>query len=200
MKTIRIAFDKEMHELSLDDLLIMQGNLKDLSAEDYEKIKKEIIETGFAFPIHIWKKPTGEKSVIGGTQRTLSLRRMRDQEGYVIPPLPVVIVHAKNEKEARRRILQDASQYGEITRQGLYKFMDEADIGMAEMRDSFRMPDIDFDAFDLEFFKEKFEMEDVLREDLNKKFILEIQFPNELEMADIRDDLTSRGYIVKEVC
>lgn len=42
------------------------------------------------------------------------------------------------------------------------------------------------------------ELEEKIKDDLNKKFILEITFPNEMELADIRDDLTSRGYIVKE--
>lgn len=44
---------------------------------------------------------------------------------------------------------------------------------------------------------EKFEMEDKLRDDINKKFILKITFPNDMEMMDIHDDLLSRGYIVK---
>lgn len=63
-------------------------------------------------------------------------------------------------------------------------------------------PDFDIDLlgiknFNLDF-SEKLEMDEILKEDLNKKFILEITFPNEMELADIRDDLLSRGYIVKE--
>jgi hypothetical protein len=42
------------------------------------------------------------------------------------------------------------------------------------------------------------EEENPIKDDLNKKYIIEVTFPNELELADIRDDLTSRGYIVKE--
>jgi hypothetical protein len=40
-------------------------------------------------------------------------------------------------------------------------------------------------------------MEDELKDDMNKKFLLEITFPNDMEMMDIHDDLVSRGYIVK---
>jgi hypothetical protein len=36
-----------------------------------------------------------------------------------------------------------------------------------------------------------------LTESLDKKFIIEVQFPNDMEMNDIKDDLLSRGYIVK---
>jgi hypothetical protein len=63
-------------------------------------------------------------------------------------------------------------------------------------------PDFDIDMLGIKDFTiepiEKFEMEDELRDDLNKKFILEITFPNDMELADIRDDLLSRGYIVKD--
>jgi hypothetical protein len=61
-------------------------------------------------------------------------------------------------------------------------------------------PDMDLELLGVKDFTielEKFEMEDELREDMNKKFLLEITFPNDMEMMDIHDDLTSRGYIVK---
>lgn len=35
-------------------------------------------------------------------------------------------------------------------------------------------------------------------EELNKKWIIEVQFPNEMEMRDILDDLVHRGYLAKE--
>lgn len=62
-------------------------------------------------------------------------------------------------------------------------------------------PDFDIDMLGVKDFTiepiEKFEMEDELRDDMNKKFILKITFPNDMEMMDIHDDLVSRGYIVK---
>lgn len=42
------------------------------------------------------------------------------------------------------------------------------------------------------------ELKDEIKEDMNKKWLIEVQFPNEMEMRDIFDDLTSRGYLVKE--
>ena len=62
-------------------------------------------------------------------------------------------------------------------------------------------PDFDVDMLGIKEFTiepiEKFEMEDELKDDMNKKFLLEITFPNDMEMMDIHDDLVSRGYIVK---
>jgi hypothetical protein len=34
-------------------------------------------------------------------------------------------------------------------------------------------------------------------DDENKKYVIEVHFPNDCEMNDIKDDLLSRGYIVK---
>ena len=51
--------------------------------------------------------------------------------------------------------------------------------------------------FSIEPLENKFEMEEELRDDMNKKFIIEVTFPNDCEMMDIHDDLVSRGYIVK---
>ena len=32
---------------------------------------------------------------------------------------------------------------------------------------------------------------------IHKKYIIEVSFPNDMEMNDIKDDLLNRGYIVK---
>lgn len=44
---------------------------------------------------------------------------------------------------------------------------------------------------------DKIDHTNALTDDLNKKYTLEVTFPNEMEMMDIHDDLASRGYIVK---
>lgn len=65
-------------------------------------------------------------------------------------------------------------------------------------------PDFDLNLLGLKEFtlvpedkKSDQEMTDILKDDMNKKFILEITFPNDMEMMDIHDDLVSRGYIVR---
>ena len=62
-------------------------------------------------------------------------------------------------------------------------------------------PDFNLDLLGIKDFTldigEKFEMEDEMRDDMNKKFLLEVTFPNEMEMMDIHDDLVSRGYIAR---
>lgn len=134
------------------DLKPFQGNLKNLSAENYNKLKKEILELGFSEPISVWDKK-GELIVLGGHQRLRTLQQMII-DGYECPEIPINIVEAKNKKEAKRKVLALTSQYGEITKDGLYEFISEAEISMKDVEDSFRFPEIDFDDFKADFFEE----------------------------------------------
>ena len=51
--------------------------------------------------------------------------------------------------------------------------------------------------FTLSFEKSDLEEAQSLVGDVDKKYILEVQFPNDMEMMDIHDDLIHRGYLVK---
>ena len=57
-----------------------------------------------------------------------------------------------------------------------------------------------FGADDVKFLmptQQEVALDDVIKKDLEKKYILEVQFPNDMEMMDIHDDLHNRGYIVR---
>ncbi len=151
-KEIKIAC-KGAAEMELQTLVPMQGDLKDLSEENYEKLKKEIIELGFSEPISVWIDPEGQAKLLNGHQRTRVLHKMRD-DGWAIPPLPVSIVEAESHQQAMKKILSLTSQYGEITKDGLYKFMNEAQLSMGDVAASFRFPEVDFPRFREEFFAE----------------------------------------------
>lgn len=151
MKTIRIACDVR-DAVALDDLVPFQGALKSLAQEDYERLKKEILETGFAFPIHVWTSPEKVQNILGGHQRVFVLKKMRE-EGYLIPAVPVIRVLADNLKQAKRRVLQDISQYGRVEKKGLFDFMmGDAGLGPGELAADFRLPDINLIDFNAEFF------------------------------------------------
>jgi DNA modification methylase len=135
------------------NLTHFQGNLKDLSDENYEKLKKEIIERGFSFVIHVWKDK-GKNYILDGHQRVRTIKTMVEKEGWGCPELPVVEVKAKNIKEAKFKVLSGTSQYGEMTGQGLHEFIELAEIELNDVGDSFVFPEIDFDRFKLEFYSE----------------------------------------------
>lgn len=136
----------------LDQLKGFQGNLKDLSHENYEKLKLELLRHGFSEPISVWKR-NGEYLILNGHQRVRTLTAMRD-EGYKVPDLPVSVVEAKDEKEAKEKILALTSQFGEITEQGLYEFTQVAGIDF-EYLETLRMPEIDLSKYHENFFEAK---------------------------------------------
>ena len=43
-----------------------------------------------------------------------------------------------------------------------------------------------------------YDLDDEIKDkDGERRYVLEVQFPNDMEMMDVHDDLLSRGYIVK---
>ena len=62
-------------------------------------------------------------------------------------------------------------------------------------------PDFDIDMLGIEKFcicPEDLNLDELQEDEENKKYILEVTLPNKMELADIRDDLVSRGYVVRE--
>ena len=137
-------------ELSIDTLIEFQGELKSLAKEDYEKLKKEILELGFCEPINIWRE---KRLIANGHQRLRTLKAMR-KEGYEIPDIPCSFVFPDDEKDFARIVLSLTSQYGKIEKQGLYEYMHKHNIDIGYLEDSFRFPEINFDDFKIEFFED----------------------------------------------
>lgn len=139
--------------LHIDDLEPFQGELKTLSSSDYDRLKKQIIETGFAFPIYVWRNK-GKNYIIGGHQRLRVLQTLAQNDEAHLPDdkVPVVYVQAEDFNAAKHRVLQDVAQYGTMQRQGLYEFMQESGIQIGAMMEDFRFPEIDLSGFNAEFF------------------------------------------------
>jgi hypothetical protein len=133
--------------LSIDSLTELQGDLKSLSDDNYEKLKRQIIDMGFSAPFFIWQNEE-KNSILDGHQRLKTLKKMRDEEGYTVPKLPVVYVEADNEVQAKKKILGLVSQYGEITFEGLDKFIKEAEASVSELTANFRLPDLNIASFE----------------------------------------------------
>lgn len=129
-----------------------QGNLKDLSEINYNKLKKEILELGYSEPVSVWQND-GKYFLINGHQRLRVITRMIEKEGFECEPLPVSIVEADSFKEARKKVLALTSQYGNMTKQGLYEFACETGLDAQEIKESFSFPEINLDLWELEFFK-----------------------------------------------
>ncbi len=152
-KVVRIAC-KGADVVNLHELTYFQGELKSLSKENYERLKKEIINTGYGFPIKAWRDEEDDKLyIIGGHQTYRTLTQM-ELEGWEVPPLPISYTFAKDFFEAKRRVLQDISEYGHVEKDQLYAFMSQSNIEIGDLIGSFDIPQIslDVDKFRTEYF------------------------------------------------
>lgn len=150
-ETIRIRCQGAF-SLPYKELTPFQGELKMLTKERYEALRKQIVETGFRFAPHCWKDPRdGLWYLIDGHQRLRTIKEMVEHEGWLCPPLPVVPVEADSYQDAKRAVLQGVAQFGEVQSQGLYEFTTEADIHFDELQ-YLPMPEIPYTEFVDEYY------------------------------------------------
>lgn len=113
--------------LPLDYLKVLQGSLKTLLPENYEKLKKSVLKHGFIYPIFVWENiEDAQIYILDGTQRYTALNKMKE-EGYSIPQIPVVFIEAENMIDAKEKLLSAATQYGIFDEQGTIEFMKDLD-------------------------------------------------------------------------
>ncbi len=193
MKTIQIQC-KGALLLDIDELNEFQGELKDLSVDNYLRLKKSILEFGYTEPISVWKNE-GMWWILNGHQRLRGLKTMR-AEGYEIPKIPVSEIFAKSIKEAKLKVLAMTSQYGEMTHQGLFNFQIEANIDVKDL-DTFNFADLDLENYKLEFFGDPEGEDSEKQPDLNPEFLIVVKLANEKLQSDLYTKLSGEGFECK---
>lgn len=153
MKKVESAIAREGGLIWVDPIGLseFQGNLKDLSNENYEKLKSIILKHKFSFVVHAWARE-GKLFILDGHQRVRVLLRL-SSEGYEIPKIPVVLVQADSFKQAKEKLLAGTSQFGNLTQDGLYEFLNESQVTLEEL-DHFAFPEIDLAEFKMSFWED----------------------------------------------
>lgn len=118
--------------IDIDQLAEFQGELKERSTGDVEKITKSIKKHGFSFHFFVWKND-GKNNVLDGHGRLMALRQMA-AAGEEIPALPCVYISAKNEAEAKEKLLKLNSQYGHMTAESVVEFLDGLKVDFDELQ------------------------------------------------------------------
>jgi hypothetical protein len=117
--------------ISIADLLPTQGNLKDLTEKNYNKLKNTILKRGFSVPVYIWEDEKEIKHLLDGHQR----QRVLTTEGWT-EPIPYLKIPAENLQEAMARLLEITSQYATITQEGIDEFIAKYELPEAEVYES----------------------------------------------------------------
>ena len=110
------------------DLLPTQGDLKDLSEKNYQKLKNTIEKRGFSVPVYVWEDESSILHLLDGHQR----RNVLTTEGWD-EPIPYLKVPAKDLQEAMARLLEITSQYGTITQEGIDQFISKYELPEVEV-------------------------------------------------------------------
>lgn len=145
-KVIHIRCEAKEY-IQLDDLIPLQGDLKSITKENFDKIKKSLINDGIPLGFHTWKD-NNKIYIVDGHTRRLALLALRD-EGYHIPALPCNPVVAKNKKEAAKVVLISNSRYAGITQESISDFMIDFELDLSDL-DNLDIPDLNMDDFQLE--------------------------------------------------
>lgn len=134
--------------LPLDAIFPFQQEIKSLSKEAYESLRQSLISEGMGLALHVWKNP--EDSVfyaIDGHQRIWALKKMRDEEGWVIPELPVAEIDADSYEEAKRRVLIALSVSGKVKEREFADYVKENNISAEYLILHVTPPGVDMQAF-----------------------------------------------------
>jgi hypothetical protein len=129
MKTLKITCESA-DTLPFEQIDDFQGGLKTRTDEDYQHLIDSFIEHGFSFPFFVWAHdvydPPNPKqtinSCIDGHGRLEALQRLQNQ-GYEIPPLPVVYIEFESEDDAKRALIYVNSVVGNYTEMGIQDFV-----------------------------------------------------------------------------
>lgn len=157
---IKIAC-KGSHTLNIDSLEDFQGSLKSLSEKNYFKMKGQILDKGYSFPVCIWTHKS-KHFILDGHQRVKTMRRMIS-EGFELEDdnqIPVVSVFAESYKEAKEKLLSAASQYGQIEKEGLFEFQRDSEIDVDTLREEFELPSLSMTEYESEYFADELLIED----------------------------------------
>jgi hypothetical protein len=117
--------------LPLEAIEEFQGALKKRTKKEIEKIIKSIDEFGFSFPFFIWNG-SGHNYCLDGHGRIEALCEKR-RRGASLPTFPVVYVDAKDEAEAKQKLLRLNSSYGLMTTDSVKEFLDGISVNFDDL-------------------------------------------------------------------
>ncbi len=165
-----------------NDLIPNPKNNNKHPEKQIERLKKIIKRQGFRSPIEVSNR--SGFIVCGHLRHQIAIELGMEK-------VPVMYQDFENE----------ALEYAHLTADNEIARWAEFDRNLTlEMISDLEIEDIELlgvENFSLVDIEEIDDKDDSIVNDENKKWIIEAQFPNEMEMRDIHDDLLSRGYIVK---
>jgi ParB-like chromosome segregation protein Spo0J len=175
--------DKEMkiETFKISELRPAEYNPRQSTKKQEADLQASLSKFGCVEPIIVNVNANRKNVIVGGHFRVRELKKIGIKEIECV----VVDLNIKDEKELNVRLNKNTGGWDFDCLANNFELEELIEWGFDDKDLQIDTGLIDDDT-------------QMLRDDLNKKYMIEVTFPNELELADIRDDLLSRGYIVKE--
>lgn len=187
IKTIKIECETKDY-LDWHNITEFQGGLKIRDDADIEKAKTSILKYGWSFPFFVWV--SGKTNYCLDGHARIKVLKALEEEGYLIPELPVVYIQAKNKTEAKQKLLRLNSNFGHFTKESVLEFAEDIDLNFDEIA----LPDTTIDFSGEEAGSEEKEKPDI---EFNESYSVVVQCINEEECEKVFNKLTSEGYKCK---
>lgn len=139
---------------SIHQLYDFQGDLKSLSAENYNKLKLQILEFGFCEPVTCWLNPEDGRTYLGNGHQRIRVLGQMATEGFHVPPIPISWCHAKDVQEFAKIVLSLTSNYGQLEAQGTYEYLEKHQIPVEYLETRLRLPELNVPQFKQEFYSD----------------------------------------------
>ena len=130
IKTFKIACETKDY-LDWHNITEFQGGLKIRDEADIEKAKTSILKYGWSFPFFVWV--SGKTNYCLDGHARIKVLKALEEEGYLIPELPVVYIQAKNKTEAKQKLLRLNSNFGHFTKESVLEFAEDIDLNFDEI-------------------------------------------------------------------
>ena len=191
IKTISVKCETKDY-LDWHNITEFQGGLKIRDEADIEKAKTSILKYGWSFPFFVWV--SGKTNYCLDGHARIKVLKALEEEGYLIPELPVVYIQAKNKTEAKQKLLRLNSKlnsnFGHFTKESVLEFAEDIDLNFDEIA----LPDTTIDFSGEEAGSEEKEKPDI---EFNESYSVVVQCINEEECEEVFNKLTSEGYKCK---
>ncbi len=92
-------------------------------------MRQSLIDEGIGLSLHVWKNK-GKFYLIDGHQRTWALKKMRDEEEFTVPDIPVSFIKAKTYEDAKRRVLIALSLSGKLKEDAFARYVQNNKISL----------------------------------------------------------------------
>ena len=124
IKTIKIECETKDY-IDWHNITEFQGGLKIRDEADIEKAKTSILKYGWSFPFFVWV--SGKTNYCLDGHARIKVLKALEEEGYLIPELPVVYIQAKNKTEAKQKLLRLNSNFGHFTKESVLEFAEDTE-------------------------------------------------------------------------